>query len=160
MITTASGTRFYIGTTTLIGSGSPAFEYGDDTYTEVGEVQNLGEFGDEAPLVNFAAIGDARVRKLKGARDAGTLALVCGRDPLDAGQQAMVDAEATKFEYNFKVVAADAPTEGHSDTVYYFRGLVTSRRENYGENDNVVTRTFNIAINTAITEEEVELTSP
>ena len=159
-ITTTSGAKLYIGTTTLPGSGSPPFDPADDSYVEIGTIENLGELGDESNLVNFAAIGDARVRKLKGARDGGTMTVVVGRDPLDPGQAAMRAAEATKYEYNFKLVEADAPTEDYDDSVSYFRGLVSSQRKNLGGNDDVTKRTFNIAVNSAVNEIEAALSSP
>lgn len=152
-ITTASGTKMYIGPAGDLQSISP------DQYTEIKEVQSYGEFGDESPVVTAASVGDARVRKLKGARDAGTMQLVCFRDPLDPGQIALKAAERTKFEYNFKVVAEDAPSEAYTDTVYTFQGLVMSARDNYGENDNIVTTTFQIGINSEITEVPAELIS-
>ena len=153
MITTASGTKLYIGPAftqepTLVNF--EAITEGD--WELVNEVSSLGEFGDEAAEVNFSAIGDGRVRKLKGARDAGTMAVVVGRDPLDDGQRAMVAAEKTKFRYAFKVVAEDAPSEEFTNSEYYFVGLVMSRRENYGENDNVVTITFNVGVDSEIIE--------
>lgn len=150
-ITTASGAKIFIGPAQAVEPANAA-AYQALAWVEVKEVETLGEFGDESSSVDFAAIGDGRVRKLKGARDAGTIELTCGRDPLDAGQLAIKAAEKTKFQYAFKIVAADAPTEEYNDSEYYFLGLVMSARENYGENDNVVRTTFNIGINTAITE--------
>lgn len=158
-VKTTSGARIFIGSTTRVGTGSPAFAYEDDSYTEIGEVENLGEFGDESAEVNFSAIGDARVRILKGARKAGTLALVVGRDPLDAGQLALDAAEQTKFDYNFKVIAADAPSEDYTDSVFYFSAPVMSRKNNFGANDDVTKKMYNLGINSALTEQPAE-TSP
>lgn len=152
-VKTTSGARFYIGTSNAIGSGSPALTYETETWTEVGEVENLGEFGDEATLVNFLSVKDGRTRKLVGSRDAGTLALVCGRDPLDAGQIAMKAAAGTKFDFNFKVVAADAQSEDFTDSIFYFSGPVASQRNSFGGGDDVTKITFNIGINTSITED-------
>lgn len=153
-ITTASGTKLFIRpTATTKADADTLSEFEAMTgWVEVGEIESLGEFGDESNDVTFSAIGDARVRHLKGARDAGSMAVTVGRDPLDTGQQALVAAEKTKYEYPIKILAADAPTEEYSDTVYYFRGLINSRRENYGENDNVVRITFNIGVNSEIFE--------
>lgn len=148
-VTTASGSKIYIGPTT---AADDAAEYAALAYVEIGEVQNLGEFGDQANDVTFTSLGDSRVRHLKGARDAGVLALVCGRDPLDTGQQAAKAAERTKFAYAFKIEAADAPDEDHTNSVFYFHALVQSARDNFGENDAVVTTTFNLGITTAIIE--------
>ena len=151
-ITTAAGSKIYIGQVRAPDTDTLA-EYAALTgWVEIGEVETLGEFGDESSAVNFLAVNDARTRKLKGARDAGTLALTVGRDPLDPGQIALRAAEKTKFEYAFKVVAADAPDEDHTDTVYFFGALVMSGRNNYGGADNVVRNTFNLGINTEIFE--------
>ncbi|WOC14976.1 iron ABC transporter substrate-binding protein [Pseudochrobactrum sp. MP213Fo] len=125
-------------------------------WVEVNEAEDLGEFGDEASEVTFTAIKNGRVRKLKGSKDAGTIALVCGRDPLDAGQKALVKCEGTKFQYPFKIVASDAPDETITDTEFYFLGLVMSKRNNYGTVDNVVRTTFNVAVNSALFEKEMK----
>jgi hypothetical protein len=100
--------------------------------------------------VSFQSLGDGRVRHLKGARDAGTVSLVVGDDPLDAGQIAIRAAEQTKFMYNFKVEYEDAPNADYSNSVDYFRGLVMSARKQVGQGDNVLRRTFAIGINTDI----------
>jgi hypothetical protein len=156
-VKTASGSKFYIGTT---AAASNLSQYESDTYVEVGEVEDMGQFGDTSSSVTFAAIGDGRIRKSKGARDAGTLPLVVGRDPADTGQAALEAAEATNFDYNFKVVHADAINEMWSDTVEYFRGLVMSKTTNVGTNDNIVRKTFNIGINTAILDDpSIQITS-
>lgn len=145
-ITTATGTRMYIGPA-ITSAIDTEGEFAPLTYVEIGEIENMGAFGDESNLVNAASLSDARVRKLKGARDAGTMPLRCFRDPLDAGQTALYAAEATKYEYAFKIQAADAPTPAYDDSLYYFKGLVSSAREEYGGNDTVVATVFNIAIN-------------
>lgn len=148
---TASGSKIFIGPVrTGINTISDYEEI--STWIEVGEVETLGEFGDESAEVTFQAIGDARVRKAKGGRNAGTLALTVGRDPLDPGQIALLAAEKTSFEYAFKVIASDAIDEDHTDSVFYFGAPVMSARHNYGTGDNVVRTTFNLGINTDILE--------
>lgn len=146
---TASETKVYIGPTT---AAADAAAYAALTWTEIGEVQSIGEFGDQASDVTFTSLSDGRVRHMKGARDAGVLALVCGRDPLDAGQVAARAAEKTKFAYAIKIVAADALDANDTDSVFYFHALVQSARDSFGENDSVVTTTFNLGITTAIIE--------
>jgi hypothetical protein len=144
-IETASDWRIFIGTTAPATTQS---EFEADTYIEIEEVESLGEFGDESADVTFTALKDGRTRHLKGPRDAGTKELVVGRDPLDPGQNALIAAEATKFEYNFKVIAADAASELYTDSVFYYRAKVMSGRVNAGAADNVVRRNFNLGIQT------------
>lgn len=154
-VAAAAGSKIYIGTTAAIdfATDAGALTYFEaDTYTEVKEVEDLGEFGDESAEITFGTIGDTRTRRFKGPRDAGVLALVCGRDPLDAGQQAVLAAEKVKDEYNLKIVANDAPVGG-TPTTYYMRVLVMSAKNSFGAVDNVVRVTFNLAINSAIIED-------
>lgn len=146
-IATASGARFYIGTTQ---AASTLSDYQADSYIEVGEVEDLGEFGDESAEVQFISLADERVQKLKGARDAGTLPVICGADDSDEGQDAMIAAEAEKLDYNFKVVLNDAQTLSGNGSEHYFRGKVMGKRLNVGTANNVVRRNFSVGINTAI----------
>lgn len=148
-VRTTSGAQFWIGTTMVPAQfDQESFEL--DSYTLVGEIEDLGELGDESSAVTFAAIGDGRIRKAKGARDAGTMDLVIGADPLDDGQDALVAAEGTNFDYNFKIEVPDAPNETYSPGMRYFRGLVMSSREAFGTNDNIMRLNVSIGVNTAV----------
>lgn len=150
----AGGTRFYIGTTLAINQNQSesavVAEFATDTYTEVGEVENLGEFGDESNVITFTSLSDTRVRKFKGARDAGTLALVTGDDPLDVGQDALIVAEGQPNDYNFKVVLNDPVTLSGLTSVHYFRGKVLSKRLQVNDVNSIVKRMFSIGVNSAI----------
>jgi hypothetical protein len=128
-------------------------------WVEVEEIEDLGELGDTAEEITFTALNNRRVRKMKGPRNAGTMAVVVGRDPLDDGQAALVAAERTDFNYAFKVEYNDARTEGHTNSVEYFVGTVLSRPTNLGNVSNVTRRTFNIGVNTAVYEVASELLS-
>lgn len=151
-INTASGGKLYVSSAAVASSIDTKAEFEALTWVEVGEIETLGEFGDESNVVNFAALSDARVRKQKGTRDAGLLALVVGHDPRDAGQIKLLAAEESKFKWGFKIINPDAETAAYTDSIYYFRALVTSRRLNMGGNDNVVRRAYNIAIDSAVIE--------
>ncbi len=148
-IVTASGAKIYIGPAVTSSTDTTA-EFAALTYTEIGLAETLGEFGDESNNVNFTALGDARVRKAKGARDAGTLALTVAHDPTDAGQAALEAAEATNNKFAFKVVYPDRPTPNGTDSIDYFRGLVMSKRKNVGSADNVIRRTYSLGIDSQI----------
>jgi len=149
-ITTATGTRYYIGPSGVSTAYDTIAEFeAVSAWTEIGLVENGGEFGDEASAVTGAALGDGRIRKAKGARDAGTLALVCFHDPTDIGQAALDVAEGTNDNFTFKVVLPDGPP-GYSDTIQYFRGLVMSKRLQVNTNDNILRRLYNIGINSEV----------
>lgn len=151
---TASGTKFYIGPSmaTLPTTQAQYEAIPEGSWIEVGLVETVGEYGDSSAPSTFAALGDGRQRKGKGARDAGDLALTVGHDAEDAGQSALVDAEGTTVNYPFRVILPNPlDAEGEGET-HYFRGLVMSKRFNIGGNDNVVRRTFQIAVNSEVIE--------
>lgn len=158
-IQTNAGTRFFIGPVTAVESidfSTPEDALDDfediSGWIEVNEIEDYGQLGDESAEVTFTAVKDRRVRKLKGSRNAGTMAIVCGRDPLDPGQIALIAAERTDFNYAFKIEYSDARDEDHTDSVEYFIGLVMSRPTNLGTVDNVQRRTFNVGVNSEIIE--------
>jgi hypothetical protein len=148
-ITTAAGSKFYVGDEA--GSPDTQTEFEAVTWIEVGMIESLGDFGDETAIVTFTTLGDSRVRKLTAAADAGNMAVVAGRDPLDAGQ-IFLNAADPKLNYPFKIEAADRADENDDNSIFYFIGKITSTRNNYGANDNVVRKNYNIAIDSPIIE--------
>lgn len=159
-VNTAAGTEVAIGTTKdvdLTASESAIItSFAADTFTEVSLVEDVGEFGDESTAVTFTALKDSRVRKAKGSRDAGTIALVCARAPNDAGQDIMRTAEKSPLDYNLRITLNDQLTEAGDPTVYYMRVKVMSQRTAVGSVDNVIRTTFNLGINSAIYEVEAD----
>lgn len=158
-ISASAGTRIYIGPqvdldTLKVLSDSAAltnFEAiieGD--WVEIGETETIGQVGDQSNAVTFASLGDQRMKKLKGVRDAGTLAVTCARDPEDDGQLAAVAAEKTPFNYRFRIRYNDAPTEHYSPSTDYFAGQVMSRGVNVADVNSITKITFNVGINTPI----------
>lgn len=146
-VNTAATSTLSIGTTVAVTNQA---EYEADSYTAVGEVEDLGEFGDTAETVNFTALENRRVRKLKGSFDAGSVTVQAGADTLDPGQIAMVEAFASDEDYNFKITLNDEVTVGGTPTTMYFSGKVMSIPHNVGSVNNVVRRTFMVDINTEI----------
>lgn len=148
-VNTAAGVTIAIGTTIVCTS---LIQFEADTYTVIGEVEDGGQVGDEAASITFAALSDSRLRKFKGPYDAGTMAVVCGADTEDDGQEALVAAVATKFNYNFRVTLADPTTLTGQPTTLYFAAQVMGERRNIGNVSNIIKRTFNLGVNTAILE--------
>jgi Phage tail tube protein, TTP len=144
---TVRGTTFGISTTVPASTVDTAGEFAALTYTTVGGMRTLGEFGDESQLVKFEVIGDGRTRQLAGSKDAGVLECLCAYDAADAGQLAMIAAFDAGNEYAFKV----SPNDGAStDSIWYFIGPVTSKRVVAGENNSVLSIRFNVAVNSAV----------
>jgi len=154
-LNTAAGCRFYIGTKTSVDTLE---DYQADTFTEVGEIEDLGEFGDTFSSVTFTSLKDGRVRKYKGTADAGDLTLVVGLDNGDAGQAkvAVAHKDRSKGDYNIKITLNDgdpsaAPTP-IAPTTFYMRGKVMNNTVAPGSADNVVRRNITIGINSDILE--------
>ena len=166
-VSTTAGARLFIGPvanadTVEAMNDAAALAYfeaivsGD--WTEVEEVESFGEFGDTSDVATFASVADRRMRKFKTTRDAGTMSVVVGRDPLDEGQIALIAAEATDFNYAFKIVYNDAREETYSPSTDYFVGMVLSRTSNLGSATDITKRTFSIGVNSRITSDDTDPT--
>lgn len=166
-ISASAGTKIFIGPAVALSVLQPlsdadavlnfeAISEGD--WVEIGGVESIGEFGDQSNPITFASLGDSRMLKLKGVRDAGTLAVVCGRDPEDEGQIAMEAAEKTPSNYRFRVTMNDEPTEAYSPTKFYFAAQVMSRSVNVADVNAVTRRTYNCGINTPVYEDPADPT--
>lgn len=145
-IITSSGTHIYIGPAVTSAQSDTLGEFQALTpWVEVGLVESIAAFGDKSNSVTFAAINDARQRKAKGIRDAGDVDVVVAHDPTDTGQDAMEAAEAATAKYAFKVVLPDS-----ANTIKYFSAYVMGAPLNIGGSDNVVRKTYTLAIDSAI----------
>lgn len=148
-IFTATGTKVFIGPS-VTNATDTAAEFAALTWTEIGLIESIGEFGDQSSSVTGAVIGDGRMRKAKGARDAGELAITVFHAGDDVGQAALEAAEASYSNFAFKVVLPNRLNVTGTDEIRYFRGLVMSKRLNVGGNDNLVKDTYNVGINSPI----------
>lgn len=152
-IKTATGSTLAIGTTLATPNGTQA-EYEADSYTTVGSVESISEFGDQRSSVTFASLGDGRMQKARGIADAGDIEVVYAHSTGEAGQAAMKAAFAATSqstdEFNFRVQLNDQIST--SPTRYYFRARVLSDRQLELTNDGVVRKKAMLAINTAVRE--------
>ena len=153
-LNTAAGCRFALGSKS--GADTEAL-YKADTYVDVGEIEDLGEFGDTFSSVTFTSLRDGRVRKYKGTADAGNMTMVVGFDSGDAGQKAVAVAhkDRSKGNYNVKVTLNDGDTDATPailPTTFYYGVKVMNNTVAAGQADNVVRRNVTLAINTDIIE--------
>lgn len=106
------------------------------TYVEVSKVGNIGETGTADNIINYDTMDTDVTQKQKGVANAGDPTIEVSREPTDAGQIAMRNAAATKFEYAFKFEHSDSPDGVLSNTVIYSRGVVGGpTRPNGGVDD-------------------------
>lgn len=138
-----------IGTTFAIGPSTASDDASTITaltpYVEVAKVETIPEFGPSAATITFTGL-DGKVLKRKGARDAGDITVTFANVPGDAGQEAMIAAEASKLKFAMKVTAADEPDEDGTPSTFYLIGLVNSNRVNVGQSNAVNKRSFSILL--------------
>jgi hypothetical protein len=96
----ASGTKISLGTT--------ATDPTTDTYTDIGSLESIGEFGTDFAEITFEDLTSGVVNKFKGARSDGVVAVGLGRDMTDVGQVALRAALLIKDDYNVKITYNDA----------------------------------------------------
>jgi len=150
-VRTAAGSKLFIGSEDPTEATNTQGEFEADTYTQVGEVEDMGEFGDQWNETTFESLADSRTRHLKTTRDAGTAQMVIGFDSSDAGQAAVEAALESVNDYTFKITANDEGSGSPSNpTTIYFRAKVMSYRFQFGTNGNVIRVTMNLAINSAL----------
>ena len=130
------------GTTVHISAGVPATYnkagYEALTYTEIGEIETVPDYGKQYKVVTWNPIGNRKTFKRKGSYDEGQLALSIARAPSDAGQTICIAARDSDASYSFKIVTG---------ALYqYFPGQVTSYTSNRGGVDSIFRSTLNIAI--------------
>jgi len=126
-----------------------AADFAAQSWVNIAWAENIGAFGDEASEIAFDAIGEQRTQKLKGTRNAGNLALVCGVDTTDDGQIAVRAAEGQIFDYAFRVTFNDAPAGGTPSKRYFIAKVMTAREQLDGAN-NVVKLNATLGINSNI----------
>lgn len=153
-IKTGTGCTLAIGTTLATTNGTQA-EYEADSYTAIGELAEVPEFGDQRASVQFIPLSDSRVRKARGAADAGETEIIYMHSTGDAGQEALKAAYAVTShaadEFNFRVQFNDQIST--NPTTLYFRAKVMSAPRYKGlTNDGVILNGATLAINTAILE--------
>jgi hypothetical protein len=156
-ITTVKNTSVYVSNeTSPVGSSQENLVLTDYTtgltWVQVGNLEGIGEFGDEATVTKFETITSGRVVKLKGIADAGKLDLSCAFDTTDVGQIQLRLSATEALQRSYKVVVNDKLTVGGTGTTFYFRGLCMSARTKLGKASDVILQDFSIEVNTAVLE--------
>lgn len=134
------------GTTLKISASAPATfnaaGYSALTFTAVGEITDLGEFGREFTLVTHNPVGSRGTQKFKGSFNEGTMNLSLGLDTDDAGQVLMKAASLSDGPYSFEVTTQNGDT-------YYFQAMVMSFKVGVGSVDSITTATCTLELTTS-----------
>jgi len=144
-----TGAMTSAGTTLAISASLPsaytATGFGAVTFTDIGEVTTLPEYGKTFNLVTHSPLGDRKIYKFKGSYNNGSVGVQMGRDVDDAGQVICAAAAASDNSYTFEVTLQDL-------TIQYFTGKVMSYTTNVGSVDQITGSTMTIEIDSDIVE--------
>jgi hypothetical protein len=150
-VQSAAGAKLYIGPANSSAANQAAYEA--LSYVLVGEIENIGDFGDTWTEIMFTSISDRRARKRKGTRNSGTLELTLGFDGADGGQAALAAALESDNEYAVRISLQDATTGSPANpTTFYVRALIGSRTVAIGDAESIVRSSISLMLNSAIIE--------
>lgn len=136
------------GTTIAVSAAAPVtFDvagYAALSFTTIGEVTDLGEFGREYALVTHNPVGTRGTVKKKGSFNEGTMAMSVGLDTDDAGQILLKAASSSDADYSFKVTTQNGD-------IYYFQAQVMTFKVGVGSVDNITTAAITLELTTSST---------
>jgi hypothetical protein len=137
---TAAGSKLFVSATlpgTYDASGFEAL-----TWTEVGEVTEIPQFGKVYTIVNHLPLGQRQTIKRKGSYDNGTVDVPYAFDPAgDAGQVILEAAVDSDNSYSFRIDVKNPAVKS-----VYFTAQITSRPITLGGTDAIVMANSALAI--------------
>jgi hypothetical protein len=126
--------RTSAGSTIRVSAAQPgtfnAAGYAALSWTAVGEITDLGEFGREYNLVTHNPIGTRATVKKKGSYNEGQINLMMALDEADAGQLILEAGAVSDNDYSFEITL-------QSGRKYYFQAQVMKFKPNVGSVDNI-----------------------
>lgn len=138
--------RTSAGTSIGITASAPATfnvaGYDALTFTTIGEVTDISEFGREYSLVTHNPIGNRATVKKKGSFNEGSVTIQLGLDTDDAGQILAKAAVTSDAPYYFKITTQNGD-------IYYFPALVMSFTVGVGNVDSITSATMQVEITTS-----------
>lgn len=111
------------------------------TYTTIGEVTDLGEFGREYALVTHNPLANRGTVKRKGSFNEGTMDLKLALDTDDAGQILAKTAANSDADHSFKVTLQNGD-------IFYFQAQVMSFKTGVGSVDQITSASIKLELTT------------
>lgn len=142
-IFSAAGSKFQLCADLPLAYNAAGFN--DLTWTDVGEVTSIGEFGANYNVIEHLSLADKRTRKFSGSYNNGSMSVEMAFDALDSGQLLALDIMDTGDECSVAIRLRDGSR-------YFSTGIITSFRRNVGTTDTMVTATVNVELNGDIVE--------
>lgn len=128
-------TKVYISATRPTAFTEAEYTSTDIVYSLIGEVENVGNHGVTAQIIEFTAVNDAVVQKLKGSKNYGTMNLMIGHVPGDAGQTIVRAASESQNRYSVKVLYPVGDGEATPETHYLDVLVASAENQDGGAND-------------------------
>lgn len=145
-VITSTGTLFALAAAepaTVDAAGFAAL-----TFTNVGEITEIPEYGASAEVVSHQPLATGRTEKYKGFINNGSMSIQCARDSDDAGQQLLalgVTGINKNVEHSFRITYQDG-------SIDYFTGKIFSYTKNPGGANSMVGSSVQVEINSVIVE--------
>lgn len=140
--------RTSAGTTLGISASNPATfniaGYDAVSFTTIGEITDLGEFGREYNLVTHNPIGSRGTVKKKGSFNEGSMTLQLGLDTDDAGQILAKTASLSDGDYSFKLTTQNGD-------IYYYQAQVMNFKVGVGQVDSITTASITLELTSSST---------
>lgn len=135
------------GTTLAISAGTPSTYdssgFGALSWTTVGEVTDLGEYGRVYALVTHNPLASRATEKFKGSYNDGSISMQIAEDTSDAGQIIIDAAVDSDNNYAFRITAQDSDID-------YFQAKVMSKTVSVGSVDQIRSSTVQVEITNSI----------
>lgn len=143
-----------LGLTATLPATYDAAGYADTdlVFTDIGEIEDFGNHGMQAQIIEFTNVANAVVQKLKGSKNYGTMQLMIGHVPSNTGQALLATASESTARYSAKITYPLGDGEVTPE-IHYLDVLVASREFNDGSVNNV----RKIAVALAIARKPVEV---
>lgn len=141
-VRTSAGTTFALTATRPATFDAAGYAAVGMTYTTVGEITDLGEFGREYALVTHQPLGNRSTQKFKGSFNEGALNIQLALNTDDAGQILMKSALLSDASHSCRVTTQNGD-------VYYFQAAVMSFRLGVGSVDQITTAAATLEITTS-----------
>lgn len=139
----------YIGSTLSVYAGATTTEdqssYEANSYTLVGKVVSIGEFGDTHEDLSSNLLATGRTDHSNGTKDGGEVSVTIEYSGSDAGYTIIKAGNGGTTTHTFKVTDPDGED-------FYFQGVIANLRHRERTTSNKKGFSFVMRVNTAVTE--------
>lgn len=136
VVQTLSGATLAITATIPDTYDTAGYESTDLVWTPIGEVEDHGNHGVQATIVEFTPVDTAVVAKMKGSKNYGQMDCVLGSVPGNAGQALLLTAAESNNHYSIRITYPTGTGES-TPAIHYLDVIVASFEYQDGTVDDV-----------------------